>query len=141
MLKYIQRNKNMTNEQKKQAEAEFAQRAANVTDEDVEDVLRSRGKAEKKMHAGVLQEYWEDVQTFFQMLGDYWNGSYREVPFATIAAIVGALAYLICPIDVIPDFIPVIGLVDDAAVIAICLKLVRTDIAAYRAWKHPRLAV
>lgn len=131
----------MTNEQKKQAEAEFAQRAANVTDEDVEDVLRNRGKAEKKMHAGVLQEYWEDVQTFFQMLGDYWNGSYREVPFATIAAIVGALAYLICPIDVIPDFIPVIGLVDDAAVIAICLKLVRTDIAAYRAWKHPRLAV
>lgn len=131
----------MTNEQKKQAKAEFAQRAANVTDEDVEDVLRNRGKAEKKMHAGVLQEYWEDVQTFFQMLGDYWNGSYREVPFATIAAIVGALAYLICPIDVIPDFIPVIGLVDDAAVIAICLKLVRTDIAAYRAWKHPRLAV
>ena len=131
----------MTNEQKKQAEAEFAQRAANVTDEDVEDVLRNRGKAEKKMHAGVLQEYWEDVQTFFQMLGDYWNGCYREVPFATIAAIVGALAYLICPIDVIPDFIPVIGLVDDAAVIAICLKLVRTDIAAYRAWKHPRLAV
>lgn len=131
----------MTNEQKKQAEAEFAQRAANVTDEDVEDVLRNRGKAEKKMHAGVLQEYWEDVQTFFQMLGDYWNGSYREIPFATIAAIVGALAYLICPIDVIPDFIPVIGLVDDAAVIAICLKLVRTDIAAYRAWKHPRLAV
>lgn len=131
----------MTNEQKKQAEAEFAQRAANVTDEDVEDVLRNRGKAEKKMHAGVLQEYWEDVQTFFQMLGDYWNGSYREIPFATIAAIVGALAYLICPIDVIPDFIPVIGLVDDAAVIAICLKLVRADIAAYRAWKHPRLAV
>ena len=141
MLKHTKRNKSMTNEQKKQAEAEFAQRAANVTDEDVEDVLRNRGKAEKKMHAGVLQEYWEDVQTFFQMLGDYWNGSYREVPFATIAAIVGALAYLICPIDVIPDFIPVIGLVDDAAVIAICLKLVRTDIAAYRAWKHPRLAV
>lgn len=130
----------MTNEQKKQAEAEFAQRAANVTDKDVEDVLRNRGKAEKKMHAGVLQEYWEDVQTFFQMLGDYWNGSYRAVPFGTIAAIVGALAYLICPIDVIPDFIPVFGLVDDAAVIAICLKLVLTDIAAYRAWKQPRLA-
>ena len=130
----------MRNEEKNQAEAEFARRAANVTDEDVEDVLRNRGKAEKKMHAGVLQGYWEDVQTFFQMLGDYWNGRYREVPFATIAAIVGALAYLICPIDVIPDFIPVLGLVDDAAVFAICLKLVRTDIATYRAWKQPRLA-
>ena len=65
----------------------------------------------------------------------------ENLPRLTRAAIVGALAYLICPFDVIPDFIPVIGLVDDAAVIAICLKLVRTDIAAYRAWKHPRLAV
>ena len=36
----------MTNEQKKQAEAEFAQRAANVTDEDVEDVLGKQRKVE-----------------------------------------------------------------------------------------------
>ena len=131
----------MTNEEKSRAEAEFERRAQNVTDADVEDVLRNRGKAEKKMHAGVLQQYWEDVQTFFQMLGDYWNGSYREVPFATIAAIVGALAYLICPIDVILDFLPVVGFLDDAAVIALCLKRVRADIAAYRDLKHLQLSL
>ena len=32
--------------------------------------------------------------------------------------IVGALSYLIFPIDLIPDFIPVVGLADDASVIA-----------------------
>ncbi len=32
--------------------------------------------------------------------------------------IVGALSYLIFPVDLIPDFIPVVGLVDDASVIA-----------------------
>jgi len=32
--------------------------------------------------------------------------------------VVGALSYLIFPVDLIPDFIPVVGLVDDASVIA-----------------------
>jgi uncharacterized membrane protein YkvA (DUF1232 family) len=43
-------------------------------------------------------------------------------------AILGALGYLILPIDIIPDFIPVIGWVDDAAVIASVLAFVRSQI-------------
>lgn len=126
----------MTQEQKNAAAADFAARAGKVTDADVGDMLRKQDQVDKKMHAGVLREYIEDVKTFFQLLADYWRGSYREVPFRTIAAIVGALAYLLCPIDAIPDFIPVIGLLDDAAVIALCLKLVRGDLSDYREWRR-----
>ena len=131
----------MTNEQKKQAEAEFAQRAANVTDEDVKDVLDKQRKSEDIVrHAGALRKYWEDVKTFFSMVKDYAAGNYREVPFATIAAIVGALAYVLSPIDVIPDIIPVLGYLDDAAVLALCLKLVKVDVEDYRRWQTKRLA-
>ena len=41
-----------------------------------------------------------------------------KVPKSTKMIIVGALSYLIFPLDLIPDFIPVVGLVDDAGVIA-----------------------
>lgn len=126
----------MTNEQKRKAEADFAARAGRVTDADVGDMLRKQDQVDQKMHAGVLCKYIGDVKTFFQLLADYWRGSYREVPFRTIAAIVGALAYLLCPIDAIPDFIPVLGLVDDAAVIALCLKLVHGDLDDYREWRR-----
>ena len=130
----------MTNEQKNQAEAEFAQRAANVTDEDVQDVLGKERKAEDIVrHAGALREYWEDVKTFFAMVKDYVGGNYREVPFRTIAAIVCALAYVLFPVDVIPDFIPILGYLDDAAVLALCLKLVQGDVEAYRQWQTKRL--
>lgn len=38
--------------------------------------------------------------------------------------IIGALAYFICPIDINPDFIPVIGFLDDLAILATTLKIV-----------------
>ena len=44
------------------------------------------------------------------------------------AAIVGGLGYLILPADFIPDFIPLVGWVDDAAVIATVLGYVRSRI-------------
>ena len=130
----------MTKEQRKQAEAEFAERAENVTDEEVEEILGKQRKAEDIVrHAGALRQYWEDVKTFFSMVKDYAGGAYREVPFGTIAAIVGALAYVLSPIDAIPDVLPIIGYLDDAAVLALCLKLVHGDVEDYRRWQMRQL--
>lgn len=35
-----------------------------------------------------------------------------------IALLVAAVAYVVCPIDAVPDYIPMAGLLDDAAVLA-----------------------
>lgn len=44
------------------------------------------------------------------------------------AIIIGALGYLISPLDVVPDAIPIVGLSDDLAVLIYVLKTVWTDI-------------
>jgi uncharacterized membrane protein YkvA (DUF1232 family) len=44
------------------------------------------------------------------------------------AIIIGALGYMISPLDVIPDAIPIAGLTDDFAVLMYVLKKVWTDI-------------
>ena len=48
----------------------------------------------------------------------------REVPRMVRVELMLLLAYLVSPIDLIPDFIPVIGFLDDALVVAIMLRIV-----------------
>lgn len=42
--------------------------------------------------------------------------------------ITGALGYLILPIDLIPDFIPVVGFADDLAALIACYKTVKRNV-------------
>jgi uncharacterized membrane protein YkvA (DUF1232 family) len=48
----------------------------------------------------------------------------RAVPRMVRVELLLLLAYLVSPIDLIPDFIPIIGFLDDAFVVAIMLRIV-----------------
>jgi len=56
------------------------------------------------------------VVLFRRLLGD------RRVPWSRKALLAGGIAYLAVPFDLVPDFIPVLGLLDDALVIALVLR-------------------
>ena len=58
----------------------------------------------------------------------YYTLQSDKVSKADKAIIIGALGYMISPIDVIPDAIPIAGLSDDLAVLLFVLKKVWTDI-------------
>ncbi|NLW19559.1 MAG: DUF1232 domain-containing protein [Candidatus Cloacimonetes bacterium] len=83
----------------------------------------------------VLGRYLVYIPTMLELINDYLHGRYKEIPYMSMIAIVGALIYVISPVDLIPDFIPVLGFLDDAAVMAACLELVMVDLNAYKEWK------
>ena len=83
-----------------------------------------------------LAPFEQDGKLLVAMIDDFATGSYRNIPFYSMAVGVAGLLYLIDPVDVIPDFIPNIGYVDDAQVLDISFEMIRTDIDAYRSWKN-----
>ncbi len=98
-------------------------------------VLSEKEKTEKIKKNGTGVHFCDDVKIFFEMVKNSVTRKYPQTPFRTIFALIGAFLYLFLPADLIPDFLPFIGYLDDATVFGLCLKLIKTDINAYRKWK------
>jgi uncharacterized membrane protein YkvA (DUF1232 family) len=58
------------------------------------------------------------------LLAAYYCAFDRNTPLAVKATLLGALAYFVLPADAIPDYIPLVGFTDDAAVLAVAVKMV-----------------
>lgn len=106
------------------------------SEEFMNDVFEKENAINKKMDAEKLKAFAADVKLFFSMLKDFFTKKYTDVPIGTIMSIAGTLLYVFLPIDIIPDFIPVVGYIDDAAMIALCISMTKLDIEKYKTWKE-----
>ncbi len=71
------------------------------------------------------------------MLINSWiRGDYKEIPIGSIFAALAAVIYFVSPIDFIPDAIPFVGHLDDAAVAGLVLQMIKSDLAEYMEWRQ-----
>jgi uncharacterized membrane protein YkvA (DUF1232 family) len=83
----------------------------------------------------VVGDNLSDLPIMVSLVRSYIKKEYTDVPIGTIVSVVGALLYFFSPIDIVPDVLPVVGYLDDAAVISLTLKLIHDDMDEYREWR------
>lgn len=99
-------------------------------------------KASEKNEVGTLaHEAWDTLQTLFRLIRSSMSGEYTGVPGTTVAAAVAVLIYFLSPIDLIPDFIPVLGLLDDVALVAWFSTTLKGELDRFHEWETTRPAL
>ena len=69
------------------------------------------------------------IRLFWRLLGDK-----RVSPFPKLVLWVGII-YFVSPLDLIPDAIPVLGYIDDAAVLSLVMAAIRSDLEKFQEWE------
>ena len=113
------------------------ERAKLLSEDDLRVLLSKQAKVEQRVSAlnNVLPRFVAHVKLGFQLVKDYARGNYRSIPWWSVASVAAGLSYVLLPTDLIPDFIPGIGFLDDAAVLAAVMAGIREDLKKYAATK------
>ncbi|MEJ5300485.1 MAG: YkvA family protein [Thermodesulforhabdaceae bacterium] len=104
-----------------------------------EDVFRAASSGSELFNviqkSSLLAKQIKKLKLLWNMLKDFVDDRYKDVPWFTIASIAFVLLYVINPVDLIPDFIPLAGFADDVSVLFIAWNLVGEDLRKYCKWK------
>jgi uncharacterized membrane protein YkvA (DUF1232 family) len=112
--------------------------SSKITSDELNEVLSNKDQISKKVSKLNFDRFSKLIRQLtlsLQMLKDYKTKAYVDIPWRTIALVVAAILYFINPFDIIPDFIPFIGYMDDVVAFAAIFKSAQTDLINYCKWK------
>lgn len=108
-----------------------------VKDATPESVLGEADATIKKVSGvKVLGGVMDKIMLAYGYVRDVVSGRYDEYSGGAMAVIVGGLAYLALPIDLVPDFIPVVGWFDDVIVLGWVFAQTASELDNYEKWRN-----
>ena len=84
---------------------------------------------------GMATGFVESVQRLVRLVRAYAGGTYRGVDKGNMALVVAAILYFLSPIDIIPDYIPVVGLLDDITLVTWVISTLSEELDRFEAYE------
>jgi len=81
------------------------------------------------------------IKVMIRLVKAYAQGEYRLVPWKSILSVTAGLVYFLNPFDLIPDFIPVSGFIDDFTVLMLIANSLHRDIKLFEEWEEGQLGI
>ena len=117
----------------------FEHNGEKINDRHFDRIIEKAREIEDKVKSiPALHKVLKEVLLCLELIRDYRSGAYKDIATWAIVAVVFGLLYLINPAELIPDVIPVVGYLDDVAVMVLILKLVKVELDKYAAWRRKR---
>ncbi|MEY2518344.1 MAG: hypothetical protein QOF24_103 [Verrucomicrobiota bacterium] len=88
---------------------------------------------------GPFADTWPYLMAMIRLIRAFHRDEYRDISSRNFLTLVAAIIYFVSPFDVIPDWVPVFGHIDDAFVVSLALKSVRGDLDTFMAWETSKL--
>jgi uncharacterized membrane protein YkvA (DUF1232 family) len=120
-------------QQQKKLEEKFHGDLEKVSKSDVQRALEKVEPVLKKLGGSTVEKVRvmaKQATLVFEMLRSWWKGEI-DLPWKTVAAMTVSLLYLASPIDLLPDFFPIAGYLDDVFIVAVALELVQDELKEF----------
>jgi uncharacterized membrane protein YkvA (DUF1232 family) len=117
----------------------------NNSRKDASNILADRDMAQKVLKdaiakaedlVGPLDEVRQHLCIMFELADDYLSGNYTDIPVSAIVTVYAAIIYFMMPLDTIPDFLPVIGYIDDVFIFGLAATELSAELRKYKEWKQ-----
>lgn len=104
-------------------------------------IKKARKTFEKLHNISRFEALSKHICNFCDLLSDYLDGTYSNLPLSTFVALIAGILYLVLPFDALADFIPILGWIDDAAVLGFIVATEQNDVNEYLKWKEAKSLV
>ncbi|OGX84496.1 hypothetical protein BEN47_16225 [Hymenobacter lapidarius] len=91
--------------------------------------------ADKGSKTNKFRQLFDVALTLVRMVRSFISGDYRDISKSTVVTGLAVLLYVLSPIDLVPDFIPVVGFLDDLSLIGWFMGHFSTEITRFRTWE------
>ncbi|WP_375418611.1 YkvA family protein [uncultured Hymenobacter sp.] len=91
--------------------------------------------ADQKSKDNKFRQLFDVMLTVVRLVRSYVSGDYRQISPKTIVSGLAVLLYVLSPIDLVPDFIPVLGFLDDLSLISWFVGSFQVEISRFRDWE------
>ena len=94
----------------------------------------------KRINSGTIGDssLLDKLTTLVNMVKDHYSGKYTSFSNSSIFLFVFGLVYFLTPVDLVPDFLPGLGLVDDMSLLYWIFKNLGKDIERYEEWRSAK---